>query len=76
VIRHEGCSYERTPEPFAKHDEEELRDILMSHLNGHYHGLANGEAFRKRGKQIFASSLKIELPLSGNVNFGKVSRNF
>lgn len=50
IIRHEGCSYERTPEPFAKHDEEELRDILMSHLNGHYHGLANGEAFRKKGK--------------------------
>ena len=50
VIRHEGCSYERTPEPFAKHDEEELRDILMSHLNGHYYGLANGEAFRKKGK--------------------------
>ncbi len=50
VIRHEGCSYERTPEPFTKHDEEELRDILMSHLNGHYNGLANGEAFRKKGK--------------------------
>ncbi|MEA4811888.1 MAG: hypothetical protein VB108_04890 [Anaerolineaceae bacterium] len=50
IIRHEGCSYERTPEPFAKHDEEELRDILMAHLNGHYHGLANGEAFRKKGK--------------------------
>ena len=50
VIRHEGCSYERTPEPFAIHNEEELRDILMSHLNGHYHGLANGEAFRKKGK--------------------------
>jgi len=50
IIRHEGCSYERTPEPFAKHDEEELRDILMSHLNGHYNGLANGEAFRKKGK--------------------------
>lgn len=50
IIRHEGCSYERTPKPFAKHDEEELRDILISHLNGHYHGLANGEAFRKKGK--------------------------
>jgi len=50
IIRHEGCSYERTPQPFAKHDEEELRDILMAHLNGHYHGLANGEAFRKMGK--------------------------
>jgi len=50
IIRHEGCSYERTPKPFAKHDEEELRDILMAHLNGHYYGIANGEAFRKKGK--------------------------
>jgi len=50
IIRHEGSSYERTPKPFAKHDEEELRDILMAHLNGHYNGLANGEAFRKKGK--------------------------
>lgn len=50
IIHHEGCSYERTPKPFAKHDEEELRDILMAHLNGHYYGIANGEAFRKKGK--------------------------
>jgi len=50
IIRHEGCSYERTPTTFAKHDEEELRDILLAHLNGHYYGLANGEAFRKKGK--------------------------
>jgi hypothetical protein len=50
VIRHEGSSYERTPVTFAKHDEEELRDILLAHLNGHYYGQANGEAFRKKGK--------------------------
>ena len=50
VIRHEGSSYERTPVTFAKHDEEELRNILLAHLNGHYYGQANGEAFRKKGK--------------------------
>jgi hypothetical protein len=50
IIRHVGSSYERTPVTFAKHNEEELRDILMSHLNGYYDGLANGEAFRKKGK--------------------------
>lgn len=50
VIRHEGSSYERTPVTFAKHDEEELRDILLAHLNGHYYGQANGEVFRKKGK--------------------------
>ena len=50
VIRHEGISYETTPETFAKHDEEELRDIILAHLNGHYPGEATGETFRRSGK--------------------------
>ncbi len=50
VIRHEGKSFETTPATFAKHDEEELRDIILAHLNGHYHGDATGERFRKKGK--------------------------
>lgn len=50
VIRHEGRSMERTPATFAKHGEEELRDIVLAHLNGHYEGDAGGETFRKRGK--------------------------
>ncbi|MFC1895726.1 cell division protein FtsA [Thermodesulfobacteriota bacterium] len=35
VIRHEGRSFEATPGTFAKHDEEELRDIILAHLNSH-----------------------------------------
>jgi len=51
VIRHEGATFESTPSTYAVHDEEELRDILLAHLNGHYErGAAAGEAFRKRGK--------------------------
>lgn len=50
VIRHEGRSFETTPVTFAKHDEEELRDIIMAHLNGHYQGAATGERFRRKGK--------------------------
>lgn len=50
VIRHEGRTFEATPGTFAKHDEEELRDIMLAHLNGHYRGQATGEAFRKQGK--------------------------
>lgn len=49
VIRHEGRSFEATPRTFAKH-EEELRDIILAHLNGHYQGQATGETFRKTGK--------------------------
>jgi len=50
VIRHEGKSFEATPRTFAIHDEEELRDIILVHLNGHYEGDATGETFRRRGK--------------------------
>lgn len=50
VIRHEGRSFESTPSTFAVHGEEELRDIILAHLNGHYEGQATGESFRKKGK--------------------------
>ena len=56
VIRHEGRTFETTPKTYAVHDEEELRDIMMAHLNGHYEGAASGEAFRKSGK----TDIKIE----------------
>lgn len=50
VIRHEGRSFEATPTTYSVHDEEELRDIILSHLNGHYQGSATGETFRRNGK--------------------------
>lgn len=50
IIRHEGRSFETTPATFAKHDEEELRDIILAHLNGHFQGGATGETFRRKGK--------------------------
>lgn len=50
VIRHEGRTFETTPATYAVHDEEELRDIMLAHLNGHYQGDATGETFRGAGK--------------------------
>ncbi len=50
VIRHEGRTFETTPKTYAVHDEEELRDILLAHLNGHYQGEASAETFRRGGK--------------------------
>ena len=50
VIRHEGRTFETTPKTYAVHDEEELRDIMLAHLNGHYQGTATGETFRHSGK--------------------------
>ena len=50
LIRHSGISFEKTPKTFCVHDEEELRDIILSQLNAVYEGDAKGETFNKSGK--------------------------
>ena len=50
LIRHSGISFEKTPKTFFVHDEEELRDIILSQLNAVYEGDAKGETFNKSGK--------------------------
>jgi len=50
VIRHEGRTFESTPATYAVHGEEDLRNIMLAHLNGHYQGDASGETFRSSGK--------------------------
>lgn len=47
LIRHSGISFEKTPKTFSVHDEEELRDIILSQLNAVYEGEAKGETFNK-----------------------------
>ena len=49
-IRHQGRTFERTPATYAVHDEEDLRNIILAQLNGHFEGDAAGEVFRGRGK--------------------------
>ena len=50
LIRHQGRTFERTPSTYAVHGEEDLRNIILAQLNGHFQGDAVGEAFRGRGK--------------------------
>ncbi|MCK4468245.1 MAG: hypothetical protein KAU60_07820 [Desulfobacterales bacterium] len=50
ILRHEGRTWESTPKTYFVHPEEELRDMLLAHLNGHYEGAATGETFRMSGK--------------------------
>jgi hypothetical protein len=50
VIRHESRTFETIPSTVAKLNEEDLRSILLVHLNGHYEGAATGETFRGVGK--------------------------
>lgn len=42
--------FESTPSTFAKLEEEELRNVILSNLNSVYAGDAIGEAFSKKGK--------------------------
>ncbi len=50
VIRHGLRTFETTPATFKSLGEEDLRNILLAHLNGHYEGDATGETFRNKGK--------------------------
>ncbi len=50
VIRHEGATFEATPQTYKEMGEEGLRDVILAHLNGHYEGDATGETFRNQGK--------------------------
>lgn len=50
LINHTCLAFERTPTTFLKLEEEDLRDIILSSLNGVFEGDAHGEAFSKLGK--------------------------
>jgi hypothetical protein len=43
-------SFERTPASYKQLGEEQLRDIILSALNGIFEGNATGETFVKKGK--------------------------
>lgn len=50
IVKHTASTWERTPLSYRGMGEEDLRNVLLSALNGLYVGSANGEAFRKNGK--------------------------
>jgi hypothetical protein len=50
VIRYVGRTFEKTPKTYAVHGEEDLRNIILANLNGHYKGETSGETFRHSGK--------------------------
>lgn len=50
TIKHNGCTYERTPTSLKSLKEEDIRNLLLASLNGVYLGNAMGEAFRNKGK--------------------------
>jgi hypothetical protein len=68
VIQNTALSLERSPSTFAGMKEEDLRQIFLVQLNGHYEGQATGETFnfngktdilvREEGKNLFIAECK------------------
>ncbi|GAA2629889.1 hypothetical protein GCM10010425_30730 [Streptomyces spororaveus] len=50
VLWHQRNQLERAPTTVAKMGEEQIRDLLLVHLNGHFEGQAAGEVFNNVGK--------------------------
>lgn len=50
VLHDMSSVFESCPETFSKLEEEDLRNILLVALNGHYEGNATGETFNMFGK--------------------------
>ena len=50
VIDHMSRNIERSPSTFVQMKEEQIRDIILVNLNGHYEGSATGETFNSQGK--------------------------
>ncbi|MFJ6986538.1 MULTISPECIES: hypothetical protein [unclassified Streptomyces] len=50
VLLHQRNQLERSPSTTAKMDEENIRDLLLLQLNGHFEGQAAGEVFNNVGK--------------------------
>jgi hypothetical protein len=50
VIDRMATQVERSPTAFEGMKEEQIRDMLLVNLNGHYEGSATGETFNAQGK--------------------------
>ena len=50
VIDHMSQNIERSPSTFVQMKEEQIRDLILVNLNGHYEGDAFGETFNAQGK--------------------------
>ncbi|SMF35406.1 hypothetical protein [Desulfovibrio gilichinskyi] len=56
VIRHTGSSCERTPHVFKVHNDNELRDIIISTLNTQFEDSTGKDIFLKEGKTTITVS--------------------
>ena len=72
VIDHMSQTIERSPSTFVQMKEEQMRDLILVNLNGHYEGDATGETFNAKGKTDILIRADGRNVFIGNANFGRV----
>ena len=72
VIDHMSQTIERSPSTFVQMKEEQIRDLILVNLNGHYEGDATGETFNAKGKTDILIRADCRNVFIGNANFGRV----
>jgi len=76
VISSLTVAIERSPSAFAHMGEEQLRDLLLIQLNGHYEGSATGETFNGSGKTDILVRVKDKNVFIGECKFWKGQKAF
>lgn len=65
VLRHTGNSFERTPDIYGIHNDQDLRNILVSNLNTHFADNNNQDLFLPKGKINFSVTFDDRSALCG-----------
>jgi len=65
VLRHTGNSFERTPAIYGIHNDQDLRNILVSNLNTHFADNNNQDLFSSKGKINFSINIDDRSALCG-----------
>ncbi|ACS80339.1 hypothetical protein [Maridesulfovibrio salexigens] len=65
VLRHTGKSFERTPAIYNVHNDQDLRNILVSNLNTHFSGQNNEDIFSRIGENGFTVAFAKKSALIG-----------
>lgn len=65
VLRHTGSSFERTPAIYSVHNDQDLRNILVSNLNTHFTSANKEDIFKRIGENGYTVSVSAHTALLG-----------
>ncbi len=65
VLRHTGKKFEKNPAIYSIHNDQDLRNILVSNLNTHFSGQNNEDIFSRIGENGFTVAFAKKSALIG-----------